>query len=100
MGRPKGAPNLNSRKVREYLKALDFDPLKESVSLFRVAMEENNLTVASKIATDLNSYCYPKLKAVEHSVGDGERFKDSFEEAFEEIGKANSDKRRREGSNS
>jgi len=93
-GRPKGKASRKTQRIIQELHDMNFNPLKELVETYREAREDKNLAVASKVASDLAGFCFPKLKAVEVSEGNGDRFKDPFEEAFKEIGEANSAKRR------
>ena len=78
-GRPLGAKNKNNKESREKLAELDFDPIRESVELYRTTalqlklLEDagkNNETTTklrnllSRINSDLLSYGYSKLPSM------------------------------------
>jgi hypothetical protein len=79
-GRPPGSKNKRHQSVLDLLDQYDFDPLEAKIALCRDLQQqlatqagaspyetlELQKLYASCLA-DLTPYCYPKLKAVEHS---------------------------------
>lgn len=62
-GRPKGSLGAMTEKVLDLLEELDFDPLRELVTIYRDPDTEKRTKV--RIAIELAQFVAPKLKAVD-----------------------------------
>ena len=74
-GRQVGTPNRRSQEAIQKLDELGFDPL---VTMVEIALDlQNPPELRGRMAAELAGYCYPKLRAsehtadIEHTVNDG-----------------------------
>ena len=66
-GRKPGVPNKRNSQVREMLAAMGCDPIR---GMARIAMSKRknvSVELKARMFAELARYCYPQLKAVEHS---------------------------------
>jgi len=67
-GRKKGTPNKRTIDVIERLNELDCDPIAGMAEIAKLAMSEQNLTLAGYMYKELAQYMAPKRKAMEFTV--------------------------------
>lgn len=68
-GRRKGSVTKLTLLARHKLEELGCDPIAEMVA---IAKDENTpIEIRAKLLCELSSYCYPKLKATEHTGAGG-----------------------------
>ena len=68
-GRGKGTKNREHSTVHERVKKLGHDPIRALVELAQEAQAEGDRPVALQANKELLSYMYPKLRSIEHQVG-------------------------------
>lgn len=76
-GRPKGVPNKRTVAFFETIQEAGFDPAKAMLDVYEDAKKSLDycnreerpiyLKLAFDAAKEIASYCYPKLKSIEHS---------------------------------
>jgi hypothetical protein len=69
-GRKAGTPNRKTREVGEILEALCCNPIE---GMAKIAMDpENPIELRARMLTELAPYVYPKRRALEQRLVDGE----------------------------
>ncbi len=71
-GRQKGTPNRRTQQAIELMESLGLDPL---VGMAEIALDPANPPeLRGRMFAELAQYCYPKLRATEHTGADGGPF--------------------------
>ncbi len=71
-GRQKGTPNRRTQQAIELMESLGLDPL---AGMAEIALDPANPPeLRGRMFAELAQYCYPKLRATEHTGADGGPF--------------------------
>lgn len=70
-GRKPGSRNRKSLEAMRRLRGTDADPITALLRIATKAEKASDDALAFQCYKELASYCYPKLKAIEHSGSDG-----------------------------
>lgn len=65
-GRAKGTPNKKTEAVLNYCLSKGYDPIDAMLEL----AYHDDISIKLSARRDLLSYCYPKLRSIDHSLSD------------------------------